>query len=298
MAVRFVLYSPRLANSGMEEIMLITRKHWFPVGGALTAVALVSGCFSVRAGDIPLTVEQKEQFLRTAQITKTHDARKGVTGTLQVTLSDGTVTHDASVQTIDEYKAKFESSDGRTEMNFKDSWKFNVAAWKLSRLLGIDDMVPPSVERKYSGGKNASFTWWIEDVVMDEAERTKKKVDPPDSEKWNNEMYVVRVFDQLIYNTDRNLQNLLIDKQWRIWMIDHSRAFRMYHDLKGAKDLVRCDRSLLAKLKALDQETLTKELMPYLNKEEIKGLLLRRDRIVKFFDEKGESALYDRPKRM
>ena len=28
-------------------------------------------------------------------------------------------------------------------------------------------------------------------------------------------MWVVRLFDQLIYNVDRNLGNLLIDKQWR-----------------------------------------------------------------------------------
>jgi hypothetical protein len=33
----------------------------------------------------------------------------------------------------------------------------------------------------------------------------------------------MRAFDQLIYNTDRNLGNLLIDGDWRIWMIDHTR---------------------------------------------------------------------------
>jgi len=40
-------------------------------------------------------------------------------------------------------------------------------------------------------------------------------------------MWVVRLFDQLIYNTDRNLGNLLIDKSWRLWMIDHTRAFKV-----------------------------------------------------------------------
>jgi hypothetical protein len=110
-------------------------------------------------------------------------------------------------------------------------------------------------------------------------------------------MYVLRVFDQLIYNMDRSLRNLLIDKQWRIWMIDHGRAFRLFHTLKAPKDLDRCDRSLLAKLKALDQATLEKELKSYLNKEEVKGLLARRDLIVKIFEEKGESVLYNRPPR-
>jgi len=110
-------------------------------------------------------------------------------------------------------------------------------------------------------------------------------------------MYVVRVFDQLIFNTDRNLTNLLIDKNWHIWMIDHSRSFRMRHDLRNTKNLVKCDRNLLAKMKTLDQATLKKELSPDVNSEEIKGLLARRDLIVKFFESKGPSVLYDRPRR-
>ena len=114
-------------------------------------------------------------------------------------------------------------------------------------------------------------------------------------------MYVLRVFDQLIYNTDRTLQNMLIDEDWHIWMIDHTRAFRLYLTLREPKNLVRCDRALLAKLRTLNAEAL-KPLKPYLNDSEIKGLLARRDKIVKFFDDevqqKGESAvMYDRPAR-
>jgi hypothetical protein len=41
-------------------------------------------------------------------------------------------------------------------------------------------------------------------------EAEKKKRAPPDEDGFNHQMYIVRVFDQLIYNTDRNLQNLLI----------------------------------------------------------------------------------------
>jgi hypothetical protein len=112
---------------------------------------------------------------------------------------------------------------------------------------------------------------------------------------------VVRVFDQLIYNTDRNLQNLLIDQQFRIWMIDHTRAFRMYAQLKEKKDLQMCDRALLARLRSLKAEEL-QTLKPYVTDPEIKGLLARRDKIVQIFDqlikEKGEEAvLYDRPSR-
>lgn len=272
------------------------RRFW--AAGFVTAVYLSAGSVSARAEDgAPnLTWQEKEAFLKTAKVVGVKGAKKGITDTQRVTLTDGKMTHDASVQRIDEYKAVFQGQDGTSEFNFKDTYKFNIAAWRLSRLLGIEDMIPPSIERKYEG-TSAAFTWWVEDVQMDEEERTKKGIKAPDTDKWNQEMYVVRVFDQLIYNIDRNLTNLLIDKQWHIWMIDHSRSFRLQPSLREARDLVQCDRALLARLKALDMATLQNELKPYVNKEEIKGLLARRDKIVQFFESTGDGALYDRPKR-
>jgi hypothetical protein len=243
-----------------------------------------------------LTLDQQEEFLRTAKIVNAKGAKKGVTDTLRATLTDGKTTHDASIQTINEAKAVFQGQSGTTEFNFKDTYLFNIAAWKLARMLGIDDMVPASVDRKYQG-KGGSFTWWIDDVAMDEEERVNKKIQPPDPDSWGREIQVMHVFDQLIYNTDSNATNLLIDKQWHIWIIDHSRAFRMQKTLQDPKMLSRCDRNLLAKMKTLDQPTLEKEMKSILNKAEIQGLLARRDVIVKFFETKGDSAMFDRPAR-
>ena len=84
--------------------------------------------------------------------------------------------------------------------------------------------------------------------------------------------------------------------------LDHTRAFRNHKKLKNPEDLVKCDRRLLAALRKLDYETLTRELSPYLNKEQIKALLARRNRIVGIFDnaiaEKGEQlVLFDSPPR-
>ena len=266
--------------------------------GLLAVCILESGPVRLRAEvtDAKLTIEQQEEFLRTARIVTTHGVNKGVTNTLRVTMSDGRITHDASVQRIDEHKTVFEKSTGGSELNFKDTYQFNIAGWRLARLLGLEDMVPPSVERKFHG-QSAAFTWWVDDVLMDEVARTSKKLTSPDPDRWNNEMYVVRVFDQLIFNTDRNLTNLLIDKQWRIWMIDHTRAFRMQRTLLDPRNLVKCDRNLLARMQSLDSSTLERELAPYANKEEIRGLLARRDLIVNFFESKGDAALYDRPQR-
>lgn len=258
--------------------------------GALLAAGWVFGLPVLRAADT-LTWQQKEEFLLKGKITKVQEAKKGVTGALRVTLTDGNLTHDAKVQTIDEVKPFFLS-----EVNFKDTYRFNIAGWKLAQLLGLDDMIAPSVMRSFQG-KSASFDWWIEDIVMDDEDRRAKNLQPPDADSWQKEVDVMQVFDQLIYNMDRNQTNILIDKDWRLWMIDHGRAFRVHKTLKDPGALKRIDRNLLAKMKALDEATLTKAVARVAGKEEVRGLLARRDLIVKFFEDKGPGALYDRPAR-
>jgi hypothetical protein len=263
---------------------------------ATALLVLASVLFAAETG-AKLSNEQIEQFLKNAKIVSTRDLSIGVTNSQKAKLSDGALTHDAHVQYIDEAKTVFQGDRG-TEMNFRDTWKFNVAGYKLAQILEID-MIPPSIERRVNG-KSAAVTWWLDNSMM-EVDRIKKKLESPDKDRWNREMYMVRVFDQLIYNTDRTLQNLMIDDEWRIWMIDHTRAFRLYLTLREKKDLVRCERTLLGKLRTLNLDTL-KQLKPYLNDNEIKGLLGRRDKIVQFFDQevklKGEGAvLYDRPAR-
>ena len=43
-----------------------------------------------------------------------------------------------------------------TELNFVDSYKYNIAAYRLAELLGIDDMLPVYVERKWEGDQARS----------------------------------------------------------------------------------------------------------------------------------------------
>lgn len=252
---------------------------------ALYLVSAVSLCAQVP----DLTLAEKEEFLRTAKVVSTKDSKTGITGTIRATLSNGKLTHDAQIQTIDESKSRFEGSRG-VEINFRDSYKFNIAGYRLGRLLGLN-MIPPSVERNYAG-KSAAFTWWIDEVMFDEAARMRKKEASPDTEKWNREMNVVRIFDQLIANTDRNLGNLLITKNWDIWMIDHTRAFRISKELLNAKNLVMCDRNFLAAMRKLDNATIRTAMANYITSSEISGILARRDKIVKFFEAGGEKALF------
>jgi hypothetical protein len=260
----------------------------------LVVFAFVILPFAARAADdAPLTKEQIKEFLQTAEVIKSKPSSKGVTHPSRLTLSNGTVTHDASFQTIDEHKAEMKLESGKTEFDFVDSYKYNIAAYQLAELLGLDDMVPVYVERKWQG-KTGSLSWWLP-VMMDDAERVEKKLEPPDPDKWNNQMYRIRVFDELVYDTDPNLTNVLIGKDWTVWRIDFSRAFRKSKELRAPKNLVKCDRQFLEKLKALKADELAEKTKRYLTKDEVNGVMARRDKIVATFQtliaEKGEKEI-------
>jgi hypothetical protein len=239
-----------------------------------------------------LTDAQIEDFLLHARVTKTKGAKKGVTATLRATLTDGKLTHDAQIQNIDERQAVFNGSGGTTEFDFRDSWSFNVAGYRVDRLIGMN-MVPVSVERKWNY-KDAAFTWWIDDVMMEEEDRLKNKTEPPNTDIWNQQMQMIRVFDELIANIDRNLGNLIITKDWRLWPIDHTRAFRTNKDLKKPLNVTHADRAVVERMKALDKESLKKATSKYLTTYQIDAILARRDAILKRLDSIGPGALYER----
>ena len=254
-----------------------------------TLVAQAPGAAPVSLSS--LTDEQIEKFLKDADVIKTKGTKKGVTGSLQATLSDGKMTHDAHIQQVDESKREFQTAKG-TEFNFRDSWTFNVAGYKLDRLIGLN-MVPVSVSRRWRS-KPAAFTWWVDDVLMDEGDRLKNKVPPPDVIAWNQQTQLVHMFDQLIYNVDRNMGNLIITKDWRLWAIDHTRAFRTHDTPKSPAIISKCDRRVFEALKRLDKDTLKREMGNFIDEWQIRSLLARRDVIVARIESLGPNALFDR----
>lgn len=233
-----------------------------------------------------------ENFLRTARIVNSRELSSGVTRSQRARLTDGHLEHEAHVQIIDQSLPEFRSDKG-SELNFKDCWRYNVAAYRLALLLGIDDMVPVSVERKVAGN-SAAVTWWVDDVAMDESKRRKSATRPPADRhgSWNRQMHIVAVFDQLIYNTDRNLGNLLITTNWDVKMIDHTRAFRLHRNLVKPSTLRMCDRRLLQRMKSLDAACLQEAAGRHLTREEREALLSRRDRIVAYFETAGPGSLF------
>jgi hypothetical protein len=130
---------------------------------------------------------------------------------------------------------------------------------------------------------------------MDEGQRLKKKAQPPSQVVWNQQIAKIRLWDNLIYNTDRNLGNLLITSDWKIRLIDHSRTFRPFEQLKDPKQFTMFSRTLLANIKQLNEPMLKEHLGKYLSPVQINGLLKRRDAIIALADkmvaEKGAGAV-------
>jgi len=222
-----------------------------------------------------------EEYLRTAPIERTEAVPVGVTHPEHVFFAAGGPVAGAVVKHLPT------SHRG----GFFESYKSEIAAYELDRLLGLG-MVPVTVERRV-GPDFASVQMWVEGC------RLMKDVDQkacPRPQEWAKQVCRQRVFDNLTANIDRNAGNLLIDGEWHLILIDHSRAFaadRMPFD----KAMSRLDRETFGRLKALDFETLKARLGRWVVGDgNLREMLRRRDRIVAAFEtevrKSGEAAVF------
>jgi len=103
------------------------------------------------------------------------------------------------------------------------------------------------------------------------------------------------VFDNLIYNTDRNGNNILLTEDRHIRLIDHSRAFRPVPTLKDPEQLTRFWKPLLEALPRLTAADITARAGQYLTAPQITAIIERRDAIVaqatRLIAQRGEAAV-------
>ena len=178
-------------------------------------------------------------------------------------------------------------------LNFVDSYKYDIAGYRVADMLGLGGMVPMYVERTWKGHRG-SIGWWLP-VVMDDADREARQIAAPDPVAWDHQMDQLRVFDALIADSDTNKTNFVIDATWHLYRVDFSRAFRPLSTVRQPEDLVSCRRDLLARLRALTASGLAAATGAYLTTAEQEAVMSRRDDIVRTFDrlvaEKGEAAV-------
>ncbi len=222
-----------------------------------------------------------EEYLRTGSIESIKELPVGVTRPRRVFFVAGGPVGSAAVKDL---------PVGR-HGGFWDTYKSEIAAYQLDRLLGLD-MVPVTVERRV-GDALASVQMWVEGC------RLVKDVDQsacPRPLEWARQACRQRVFDNLVANIDRNAGNMLVDDAWNIILIDHSRAFGT-DKMPFEKQMTRIDREMFERVKALDEAGLMKSVRPWvLDDATIRGVLKRRDRIVAHFEtlarERGEAAVF------
>ena len=190
-----------------------------PMGGLASVALVVALAVPVLAQpEAPLwpNREEIEHFLKKAKVTERKKIGKGVTNPEKVRLElDGVVRY-----------AVFKKVDKN-----HDNWRYEIAAYELDKLLGLG-MVPPTVKRSIRGRKGC-LQLWVTGTVMNDFEG-----EFPDIERWREQVSVMWLFDDLIANIDRHLNNAMVSPDYRLMLIDNSKTFRyqkdLINDLNGA----------------------------------------------------------------
>ena len=170
---------------------------------------------------------------------------------------------------------------GTLRTDFRDYALFEVAAYELSRMLGLN-LVPPAVARKVHGEKG-SLQIWINEA-MTERDRVKRNLSSPRPGEWAHFRQVRWVFDALIQNDDRNMGNSLIDKDWNLWLIDHTRCFYPFDRLPQKELLTHMEAGLWASLKTISQDDVRARLRSLLEKRELDSLLRRWELLIEHYE--------------
>lgn len=174
-------------------------------------------------------------------------------------------------------RTRFDS--GRSEINFTDSYRYERAAYLLDRELGIN-RVPVAVIRQVEG-RDGALVQWLENASMEA--QLGRQLTTQERIELAGQKSTMHLFDALILNTDRRPENWLVGTDdLTLYLIDHSRAFRLQRELPEdfLRRPVRIPRELVAELENLNENDLTDLLEGLIDKAQIRALLVRRDLIL------------------
>ena len=225
------------------------------------------------------------EYLKTAAITEhvQFTGDEAVASPYKLTLEKDGVKHFGLWKNID-----------KAEMARPDRWRYEIAAYRMDRLLELN-MVPLTIERRYNENRGSIQLWEESQFSLKTKNDKKIGVPPRYTYGWNNATYLQRAFDNLIANEDRHANNMLITQDWRMILIDHSRSFRtskkfteklIYTEKhpEGPKLMKQLPRAFVEKLKGLTAESIRGAVGEYLDEDEIKAVLARRDLILAEID--------------
>jgi hypothetical protein len=236
-----------------------------------------------------------EEFLKTAQIIGKRQLGGGeaVTAPWRLTLEKDGIKQNAL----------WKNPEG-LQMGYLEGWKWEIAACRLDRNLELN-MVPPTVEREFQGKRGCCQLWVTAEMNLLRKVREKIKTPIDKIYYWNNAIYLQRAFDNLIANEDRNSGNILITRDWRMILVDHSRSFRTSEKFtteliytekhkEGPMTMKKLPRDFVEKLKTLNFDLMRDIVGEYLTDKEIDAVLLRRDLIIGWLDKQIKKLGEDR----
>jgi hypothetical protein len=228
-------------------------------------------------------------FLRTAEVVESEDIPVGITKPLKLVLEKDGVRARAAFR-YEEVERKDVSIEGRHYRRFRDSCRFECAAYRLARLLGLD-RVPPTANRKFQG-RSGSVQIWVEGSLDEEG----KDFRPPNPLAYVQQTWDQDFFDNLVFNVDRNSTNIIVDQSYKLWLIDHTRAFQPVPELLDAERVTRINRTMWTRLREMDEDALKEAVRPYLDGEEVMCLARRRELLLEHVEalvaERGEGVFY------
>jgi len=225
----------------------------------------------------PLPFQSDEEiieFLRSAGIESEEDIPTGVTNPRQAVLERNGVRMRAALR---DYEETF--TELRIEREFygrlRDSFTFDVPAYELARLLGLDN-IPPVTYRRL-GSRRVTLQIWLEGGTMERG----RVLPPPSAQHYRQQTQNMKVFDSIIGNIDRHSGNYLADDDGDFWLIDHSRSFvRNADKMPYLEEIVACERRLFERIKTLTREEILAATSPTLTESEVDWVMRRRDKVV------------------
>jgi hypothetical protein len=270
---------------------------------SLILLCLPAG-FPVRGQLTPQEVSERpewEEFLKTAEIIKYERVETGVTKPWKLYLKKGDI----------EKKAAWKDVDKSLGAGASDRWEHEIAAYRLDKLIGLN-MIPPYIEREFRGKKGALSLWvdakYSLDQIFDQG------IKFPDSalKQYYDMGYIYRLWCCLIANDDPTQENILFTEDWRMILIDNSRAFRSNREyterlvfgINGIKKrqadgkpylILWVPRVLIDKIMALDFAGIKQAVGPYLTDKEIQSIVARKkliqDEIAEMIKQYGEDKV-------
>lgn len=215
-----------------------------------------------------------EDYLRSARVVSIDKSGAGGrTAPWIVSLTEGT----------SERRAIFKYVDRRRPDFLPDSFRYELAAYELSKLIGLP-IVPPIVERTIEGNPG-SLQVFLENCLRFR-ELKIKGLAPPDPKGFLCALAEIRIFENLVYNECASLEDTMIHQDdWRICRVDFSEAFAPEPGLIPGCKITRCSRSLYKTLRSLDSPRLQSALGAFLGGAELGALDERKGRILAVLDQ-------------